>query len=165
MIIQSAWQVAFDFCDSKPIVVEPQQAQLTSDAGLLPIRQLDEQLGLTAQFAVALHDPRDQAASTHSFAEMVRMRVYGILADYADQNDHDVLRYDPLFKLLAGRSPEDQELASQPCLASKMPLMSAPCGGCRTSSSTSSSPRSLLPRGTSPSTSTSSTIPRMASSS
>jgi hypothetical protein len=109
--------VSFDFFDHKPIVVEPQQAQLTSDAGLLPIRQLDEQLGLTAQFAAALHDPRCQAASSHSFTEMVRMRLYGILADYADQNDHDVLRYDPLFKLLAGRSPEGRELASQPTLS------------------------------------------------
>jgi hypothetical protein len=117
MIIQSAWQVAFDFYDPKPLVVEPQQAQLTSDAGLSPIRQLDEQLGLTAQFAAAIHDPRDQRASVHSVAEMVRMRIYGILADYADQNDHDVLRFDPLFKLLVGRSPEDQELASQPTLS------------------------------------------------
>jgi len=115
MIIQSDWQASFDFFDPKPVVVKPQQAQLTSDAGLLPIRQLDEKLGLTAQFVEALHDPR--AASTHSFTEMVRMRIYGILADYADQNDHDVLRYDPLFKLLAGRSPDDQELASQPTLS------------------------------------------------
>ena len=45
------------------------------------------------------------------------MRIYGILAGYADQNDHDVLRYDPVFKLLAGRSPDDQHLASQPTLS------------------------------------------------
>ena len=114
---QPGWPVAFDFYDHKPIVIEPQQAQLTSDAGLLPIRQLDEQLGLTAQFTAALHDPRDTEASTHSFLQMVRMRVYGILADYPDQNDHDVLRHDPLFKLLAGRSPEGQGLASQPTLS------------------------------------------------
>ena len=66
----------------KPVVVEPQQAQLTSDAGLLPIRQLDEQLGLTAQFAAALNDPRNPDISTHSFLQMVRMRVYGILSDH-----------------------------------------------------------------------------------
>jgi hypothetical protein len=48
---------------------------------------------------------------------MVRSRVYGILAGYADQNDHDTLRADPVFKLVAGRSPEDDDLASQPTLS------------------------------------------------
>jgi hypothetical protein len=48
---------------------------------------------------------------------MVRVRVYGILADYEDQNDHDTLRHDPVFKLLAGRSPHDDDLASQPTLS------------------------------------------------
>jgi hypothetical protein len=48
---------------------------------------------------------------------MVRSRVYGILAGYEDQIDHDTLRADPVFKLLAERSPEDQDLASQPTLS------------------------------------------------
>jgi hypothetical protein len=48
---------------------------------------------------------------------MVRSRVYGILAGYEDQNDHDTLRHDPVFKLLADRSPEDDDLASQPTLS------------------------------------------------
>jgi hypothetical protein len=117
MNIQSDWQVSFDFYDHKPIVVEPQEARLTSDAGLLPIRQLDEQLGLTAQFAAALHDPRTPEACRHSFVQMVRARVYGILAGYPDQNDHDVLRHDPVFKIVADRSPDGGELASQPSLS------------------------------------------------
>ena len=45
------------------------------------------------------------------------MRVYGILAGYEDQNDHDALRSDAVFKLVAGRSPEDEDLASQPTLS------------------------------------------------
>jgi hypothetical protein len=49
--------------------------------------------------------------------DMVRMRIYGIIADYEDQNDHDTLRSDPIFKLLANRSPEDEDLASQPTLS------------------------------------------------
>jgi hypothetical protein len=48
---------------------------------------------------------------------MTRMRVYGILADYPDQNDHDVLRSDPIFKLICGRSISDDDLASQPTLS------------------------------------------------
>ena len=58
MIIQSAWQLSFDFFGSKPVVVEPSAGQVSSDAGLLPFRQLDERLGLTRQFAEALTDRR-----------------------------------------------------------------------------------------------------------
>lgn len=117
MIPQSAFQLAFDFLRSKPVVVEPSAEQVSSDAGLLPFRQLDEQIGLTRQFAAALADRRHDSYVEHSFLEMTRMRVYGILADYADQNDHDVLRSDPIFKLLCDRSIEDDDLASQPTLS------------------------------------------------
>ena len=48
---------------------------------------------------------------------MVRQRIYGILADYEDQNDHDTLRYDPVFKIIADRLPNDPDLASQPTLS------------------------------------------------
>jgi len=48
---------------------------------------------------------------------MVRQRIYGILADDEDQNDHDTLRSDPIFKLVADRLPEDPDLASQPTLS------------------------------------------------
>lgn len=114
---QSAFQLCFDFLPSKPIVVEPSAAQVSSDAGLLPLRQLDERIGLTRQFAEALIDPRYANGVTHTFLEMVRMRVYGILADYPDQNDHDVLRSDPIFKLICDRSIRDEDLASQPTLS------------------------------------------------
>jgi hypothetical protein len=117
MIIRSVWQKSFDFFAGKPIFVEPAETQLTSDAGLLPIRQFDERIGLTRQFIAALSDPRHPSYVDHTFAEMARARIYGILADYADQNDHDALRNDPVFKLLAGRSPKDHALASQPTLS------------------------------------------------
>jgi len=117
MSLQSAWQMSFGFLGSKAIRVEPIEEHLSSDAGLLPIREFDQRLGLTAQFAAALHDLRHGPFVDHSYAEMVRMRIYGILAGYADQNDHDQLRFDPVFKLLAGRQPLDDELASQPTLS------------------------------------------------
>jgi hypothetical protein len=114
---QSDFQLSFDFLRSKPIVVVPSAAQVSSDAGLLPFRQLDERLGSTRRFAEALTDRRDTGRIGHSFLEMVRMRVYGILADYPDQNDHDVLRSDPVFKLLCHRSIHADDLASQPTLS------------------------------------------------
>jgi len=116
MSIQPAWQHTLDFFGT-PIVIEPSAGQLSSDAGLLPFRQFDEQLGLTRDFAAALDDPRHPDLVEHPVLEMVRSRVYGILAGYADQNDHDTLRHDPLFKLLANRQPTDPALASQPTLS------------------------------------------------
>ena len=117
MILHSVWQKCFNFLPGKPVVVEPADEALSSDAGLLPIRQFDEAWGLTAEFAAVLKDPRSPGLIGHSFLEMTRSRIYGILADYADQNDHDTLRSDPVFKLIAGRLPEDDDLASQPTLS------------------------------------------------
>src|ERR1700734_3439496 len=115
--IQTVWQATFDFLADLPIIVEPSRAQLTSDAGLLAFRQFDQHLGMTKQFANALGDTRDLELIDHTMLEMVRARVYGLLADYEDQNDHDTLRHDPLFKVLADRSPDDSPLASQPTLS------------------------------------------------
>jgi hypothetical protein len=60
---QSASLFDFDFYEPLPIRVKVSDAPLTSDAGLLPLRQFDQRIGLTAQFAAALHDPRDPARS------------------------------------------------------------------------------------------------------
>ncbi|APW60538.1 hypothetical protein BSF38_02010 [Paludisphaera borealis] len=48
---------------------------------------------------------------------MVRQRIYGVLADYEDQNDHDAIRSAPVFKLIADRLPDGPDLASQPTLS------------------------------------------------
>jgi hypothetical protein len=116
MSIPPAWPQCLNFFGAA-IVIEPSSGQLSSDAGLLPVRQFDQRVGLTRAFADALGDPRDPGLTEHTFLEMVRSRVDGILAGYADQNDHDTLRHDPVFKLVADRSPEDDDLASQPTLS------------------------------------------------
>jgi hypothetical protein len=100
-----------------PITLTTSDALLSSDAGLLPIRQFDDRLGFSQQLADALDDPRDPDLIEHTIPAMLRARLYGILAGYEDQNDHDALRADPVFKLLAGRLPTDADLASQPTLS------------------------------------------------
>ncbi|HKB39154.1 MAG TPA: IS1380 family transposase [Gemmataceae bacterium] len=117
MSFQLATLFTFDFFQPLTIQIQVSDAPLTSDAGLLPLRQFDEHIGLTKQFAAVLDDPRDPDLIEHSFTDMVRMRVFGILAGYEDQNDHDTLRADPVFKLIADRSPSDADLASQPTLS------------------------------------------------
>jgi hypothetical protein len=116
MSIQGVWSECLEFLPRKPIVVENSAGRLSSDAGLLVIREFDERIGMTQAFAEVLDDDRQKP--THSMLAMVRQRLYGILAGYEDQNDHDTLRHDPIFQLLCDRLPEDEaQLASQPTLS------------------------------------------------
>lgn len=114
---QAASQMSFDFLPGLPIVVQTKDVQVTSDAGILPLRQFDHQIGLTEHFIACLSDPRRPELIDHEVAQMVRQRIFGILAGYEDCNDHDTLRGDPLFKMISGRRPNDKDLASQPTLS------------------------------------------------
>jgi len=117
MSVQSVGQLSLPFFGSRAIEIEVSPAPLTSDAGLLTVREFDERICFTEQFRSALRDTRVPQLTTQTLLGMVRQRIYGILADYEDQNDHDTLRSDPVFKLIADRLPEDGDLASQPTLS------------------------------------------------
>ena len=108
-------QCSFDFLADLPIVVERHRGQISSDAGLLPLRQFDRRWNFTARMVQCLHDPNPDRE--HSLLSMLRQRLFGIIAGYEDCNDHDTLRSDPVFKLIADRLPQDQPLASQPTLS------------------------------------------------
>ena len=88
---------------------------MSSDAGLLPVREFDRQWRFSDRMVDCLADARQRP--DHSVTEMLRQRLFGILADYEDCNDHDDLRTDPIFKIIAGRCPDDGPLASQPTLS------------------------------------------------
>ena len=115
MSSQSAEQLSFDFLPHLPVVVQRSAGQMSSDAGLLPLRQFDQRWKYTARMADCLHDPKPNRKQT--LDSMLRQRLFGILAGYEDCNDHDTLRDDPVFKLIAGRLPQDKALASQPTLS------------------------------------------------
>jgi hypothetical protein len=76
MIIQSAWRLSFGFFGSRPIIASPSATQVSSDAGLLPFRELDERLGLTRQFAEALSDRRHACHIDHTFLELTFFHGY-----------------------------------------------------------------------------------------
>jgi hypothetical protein len=91
---------------------------LSSDAGVLVLRNVERQLGLARRLSACLKDRRDPDCIKHTVEEMLRLRVLAIAAGYEDANDFDSLRYDPIFKMAAGRSPEDGDpLCSQPTLS------------------------------------------------
>lgn len=113
---QGVWTECLTFHPEKPVVVENSGGRLSSDAGLLLVREFDRRIQLTEQFAQALSDQRRNPE--HSLLAMVRQRIYGIIAGYEDQNDHDTLRHDPVFQLVCDRVPGEEHLiASQPTLS------------------------------------------------
>jgi len=91
---------------------------LSSDGGVLLLRSVEKQLGLAPRISGCLRDKRDPDFIKHTVEEMIRLRVLAIAAGYEDANDFDRLRYDPIFKMAAGRSPGDGDpLCSQPTLS------------------------------------------------
>ena len=101
----------------KPVVVSNNGGALTSDAGVLLLRQLDERLGLTCRLAECLLDRRERGKVRHDLLSLLRQRIYQIALGYEDCNDADHLRADPALKLAVGRVPAERDLASQPTLS------------------------------------------------
>ena len=87
---------------------------LSSDGGLMLLRQLDRRIGLSKAVAEALHDPRNPERITHELRDLVAQRLYGLCCGYEDLNDHGQLRQDPLMQTAVGTTAE---LASSPTLS------------------------------------------------
>lgn len=88
--------------------------RLTSDAGLLLLREVDRKLGLLDGANQAIPDPRDPAAIRHEQRELLAQRVFALAAGYEDGNDHHALRSDPALQLAAGRQPSEEEPLGSP---------------------------------------------------
>jgi len=101
----------------KPVQVRNDGGALTSDAGVLLLREMDERLGLTVRLAGCLVDQRERSKVRHQVEELLRQRIYQIACGYEDCNDADWLRRDPALKIAVGRTPQGQDLASQPTLS------------------------------------------------
>jgi hypothetical protein len=91
--------------------------RLTSDGGLPWLAQADTALGLCALVASFVPEWRKRTGQ-HTLETLVRQRIFQITCGYADQDDADTLRHDPLLKLVCGRLPDTgAPLTSQPTLS------------------------------------------------
>ena len=109
-------QLIFSFYRHQPIHADFSGGQITSDAGLLPLRTFDERHHLTRDLAVLLRDPREDERIQHDLLELLRQRIYQIVAGYEDANDADRLRHDPMLQIVADRKL-GSPLGSQPTLS------------------------------------------------
>ncbi len=105
----STSKLSFPSCKGRCVEAEFSGGEVTSDGGVLLLRQVDRRLGLTAGVAAGLEDGRRQASCRHSLLTLVRQRVYGVALGYADLNDHETLRTDPAMQTAVER---DHALAS-----------------------------------------------------
>lgn len=109
-------QLVFSFYRHRPIRVDFSGGQISSDAGLLPLRAFDQRHKLTLGLAERVSDPREDERVHHSLLSLFRQRIYQIIGGYEDANDADRLRHDPAFQILADQ-PLGEALSSQPTLS------------------------------------------------
>src|SRR5215813_14741657 len=110
-------QLRLGFHPTVPVTVGFDAPQISSDGGVLLLRQTDDRLGLSEWFARFVPDERDPAKVKHERREQVRQRLYQIALGYEDCNDADRLRHDPLLKSVCDRTPTDAGSSSQPTLS------------------------------------------------
>lgn len=109
-------QLPFSFYRNRPIHCDFSGGQITSDAGLLPLRAFDQRHHLTRDWAALLSDPREDERVRHDSLELLRQRIYQIVAGYEDANDADRLRHDPTLQIVADQKL-GEALGSQPTLS------------------------------------------------
>ena len=107
----------FSTLGPKAVVADFQGGRLTTDAGALLLREVDEAIGLFDALNAVIPDPRNPVFILHDQRAMIAQRVTAIALGYEDLNDHQTLRADPVLQLVAGKPPEeDLPLASPPTL-------------------------------------------------
>src|SRR5512135_1986189 len=99
--------------EGKEIVARFDGGRLSSDGGLVVLREIERRLSVADRLAACIDDPRDPASTVHTLADIIRFRLLMIAAGYEDANDATGLRLDPLFKMALERLPSERDLCSQ----------------------------------------------------
>lgn len=100
---RSSSAIFFSKCKKRQVEASFSGGHITSDAGILLLRQADKKIGLTKSLAAAINDQRDPLCIKHSAHSMVQQRVFGLALGYEDLNDHDTLRNDFAFQTATDR--------------------------------------------------------------
>jgi hypothetical protein len=101
----------------KPLIARFDGGQLSSDGGVLALREVERRLCIADRLAACIEDPRAPERVRHGLAAILRFRMLMIAAGYEDGNDADSLRHDPVFKLALDGLPDGAALCSQPTIS------------------------------------------------
>jgi hypothetical protein len=99
-------QLLFQDLRKKEIIVTNDAEQISSDGGLLYLRQIEKKYGIVRKLTEQFNDFRNELFVAHSLERLLRQRIFGIVQGYEDLNDHDRWRDDPLLAVALGRDPE-----------------------------------------------------------
>jgi len=113
----STERLLFEDIQGKKIEADFDGGRVTSDAGVILLREVERRLGLIRRIAEILRDRRHSGYTRHSLREMLSQRVFQIACGYEDADDADTLRDDPALKMACERLPGGDALASQPTLS------------------------------------------------
>ena len=104
-------ETSFEFqaLGSRKVIAEFNGGSISSDAGLLLLRETETRFGIIKGFARCFRDHRKQEQISHSVEELLLQRIFAIALGYEDLNDHDMLRSDPLLAVAAGKSDPEGE--------------------------------------------------------
>jgi len=105
--------IEFSSCKRRKVQAQFCGGEITSDGGVMLLREADRRLKLTERIAPLLPEPRVKSKVIHRMLPMLRQRVYALALGYEDLNDHGTLRSDPAIQTAVGR---DEQLASSPTL-------------------------------------------------
>lgn len=109
---------SFPAVQGKKVTAAFDGGRISSDGGVMLLAMAERRLGVAERLARCFPDRRDPTRITHTFADIIRARIFAIGCGYEDADDLDFLRSDPAFKLACGRLPDTgRDLCSQPTLS------------------------------------------------
>ena len=111
-------RISFASVSGKPVEAVFDGGVLTSDIGLMLLREVESKIGILSRIVEALTDRRHPSYVDHTCADLINQRVFQIACGYEDANDCNALRRDPAFKAACDRLPvSGAALASQPTMS------------------------------------------------
>ena len=106
----------FASISGKKVTADFTGGEVTSDVGVMVMRETANKIGIIEQLTEAIHDERHQSYVKHEIIELLTQRIFQIICGYEDANDANDLRIDPGFKASCDKLPSESDLASQPTI-------------------------------------------------
>lgn len=107
----------FKDISGKKIEADFNGGEVSSDGGILFLREVEREVGLIGRIGEVLRDRRHPGYVKHQFIQLLKQRVFQIICGYEDGDDSDELRHDPVLKMTCERLPDEKPLASQPTMS------------------------------------------------